>query len=527
MRSHAPAAGEACEVPPQALHLWELVSTASTPLGVVGPQGDLVHANAALEQLNRRAPALVEWLKGVSTPLAQRTSISVPGHDPVELYLENACAGYRLLFAWIDDSNTVSDQDPLTGVGSRARFERLMQSDRYDALLLIDLDRFKQVNDTLGHGPGDQLLKLAAKRIIRAIRSDDPIVRLGGDEFAIFHTVGEGGLSSAVKIAERVIKLLSGPFLVDQQTVHVGASVGIATLDPAGHTSREELYRHADLALYAAKASGGSRLWCFERELEEQANERRALESDLRQALLLGQLKVYYQPQVTTDAGDVRGVEALLRWEHPERGTLAPEEFVPVAEEIGEIGRIGAWVLRSACAHASRWPGELAVAVNVAARQIEDPQFLSLVEEALNVAGLDPARLELEVTESVLMANSPLILERLRAVKELGVSVTLDEFGTGFSSLSYLNRFPFSRIKIARSFIQSQQHDARARNLVKCVLAMGDSLGISTLASGVDTQEQCDALVAIGCREGQGWLFGKPLTREGLDDYLRQNAGAH
>ncbi|MEM9383835.1 MAG: bifunctional diguanylate cyclase/phosphodiesterase [Pseudomonadota bacterium] len=520
--SSSPSA-DAQGVPPQALHLWELVSTASTPLGVVDEAGAVVHSNAALDDLLAQATFLAEWLRDVEATQAKRTSVSVPGQSPVELYLEALRDGHRLLFAWREDATEPgADRDPLTGLGSRARFERLLKSERYDTLLLLDLDRFKAINDTLGHDAGDQLLKLAAKRLLKAIRNDDPIVRLGGDEFAIFHCVGEGGVATAVRIAERIIKLLGGPFLVDSQTVHVGASVGVASLR-AGDTSREELYRHADLALYAAKANGRNRYWCFEEALEAQANDRREMEAQLRQALMLGQLRLYYQPQVDTTDRHVCGVEALLRWDHPHRGELTPEHFVPMAEEIGEIRPIGEWVLRHACAHASEWPNELSVAVNVSAGQIIDPRFIDTVRAALDAAKLAPARLELEVTEGVLMSNFPLILERLSAAKALGVSVTLDEFGTGYSSLNYLNRFPFSRIKIARSFVRGQQDDPRARNLVKCVLALGDSLGISTLASGIETQAQCDALIAIGCREGQGWLFGAPLNHEDLGAYLREH----
>lgn len=497
------------------------MSSASTPLGVVDEAGTVVHSNRALDELLDQVAFLRDWLGEVDATQAMRTSVPVEGQAPVELYLEAVRDGHRLLFAWWEhDAEAGADRDPLTGLGSRARFERLLHNDRYDTLLLLDLDRFKAVNDTLGHNAGDQLLKLAAKRLLKAIRNDDPIVRLGGDEFAIFHSAGEGGLGTAEKIASRIIKLIGGPFLVESQTVHVGVSVGIASLR-TGHTSREELYRHADLALYAAKANGRNRYWCFEETLEEQANDRRAMEAQLRQALILGQLRLYYQPQVATADHRVNGIEALLRWDHPERGELTPEHFVPMAEEIGEIRSIGEWVLCNACAHAAQWPDDLPVAVNVSAGQIVDPRFIDTIKRALEGAGLAPERLELEVTESVLMSNLPLILERLTEAKALGVSVTLDEFGTGYSSLNYLNRFPFGRIKIARSFVRGQQDDPRARSLVKCVLALGESLGISTLAAGIETQAQCDALLAIGCREGQGWLFGAPLTREDLDAYLR------
>ncbi|MEO0971555.1 MAG: bifunctional diguanylate cyclase/phosphodiesterase [Pseudomonadota bacterium] len=517
--SHSQSTPPTPEVPPEALHLWELAAAASTPLGVLETSGQLVFANSALQKMVAREPRLLTSLAEVSSVPQQCVTIEGAWGANIQVQLEAPRGEHRLVFAWLAEE-AFSHTDPLTGFGSRVRFEELTQSQEHSCLLLIDLDRFKQVNDTLGHEAGDTLLRLVAKRIRKAVRRDDEIARLGGDEFAIFCDGDEGGVEAAVRTAERVIKLLKGPFLVDRQTVHIGASVGVASLED-GRSRHEDLYRHADLALYAAKGAGGNTVRRFDSALEDQARDRRTMEVDLRQALTLKQFALHYQPQINTQDGGISGVEALLRWEHPTRGTLLPEEFVPMAEEIGEIRAIGEWTLKNACAHAMDWPSDVSVAVNVAARQLDDPNFLGIIHRALDQSGLDPTRLELEVTERVLMSNSIVVLEHLTQVRELGISVALDDFGTGYSSLNYLNRFPFSRIKIDRSFVQSQQYDARARNLVKCVLALGKSLGIHTLAEGIETEEQLKALTEFGCREGQGWYFGKPLTRGDLDEYLR------
>lgn len=414
-----------------------------------------------------------------------------------------------------------AQSDPLTGLGNRALFDRLMarvtDSDGL-ALLLIDLDRFKQVNDTLGHEIGDELLVLVAKRLRAATRGDDPVIRLGGDEFAILLTL-DGDPGVAVNVAERVVDLLGRAFLVAGQPVHIGASVGIAALGYGTACSRA-LFRHADLALYAAKNEGGAGVRFFEPRLESNARARRQMELELRRALTLRQLELHYQPQVLMPDMRLAGFEALLRWRHPEHGMLPPVAFIPLAEEIGEIVRIGRWVLEQACADAMGWPEDLSVAVNVSALQFEQHDFVDVVRGALEASGLPARRLEIEITESVLLAESPEILQRLEGLRDLGVSIALDDFGTGYCSLSYLNRFDFSKLKIDRSFIQRGSQDARSGELVRQMLSLGASLGMRTVAEGVETDAEYRALLESGCQSAQGFLFGAPIPQSDLEAFI-------
>ncbi len=514
-------------LPAPAAALWEHALASQTPMALVDDQGELRFANQAFSDLLARAPDLRRFIRQVAQNTDdERGRLHVCEDQPVHVSIEAYRAGCRLVFAWPDEQSPLTGIDPLTGLGNRACFESTIAACRYDALLLIDLDRFKQVNDTLGHSAGDTLLKLAAKRLRKAIRAADVIIRLGGDEFAIFLDTQEELESAAVLTAERVVQLLSGAFLVESRTVHVGASVGIAVVDDVctDHTS---LYRHADMALYAAKAKGGGAVAVFESTMETRAEHRRRLEADLRPAIALGQLSLRFQPLVHLPSQRLRGFEALARWEHPTRGVVGPQEFIPVAEEIGVIFSIGEWVLRTACRQAVTWPGDLTVAVNVSARQLDDPSFVNIVEQALRESGLPPGRLELEITESVLMTHAAAAKRQLTRLVDTGVSVALDDFGTGYSSLSYLSQFPFKRLKIDRSFVHRQQSDPRARDLIRCILALGKSLNMHTLAEGIETEQDYAAMTDLGCREAQGWLFGRPLDASALDDYLREHDGGY
>jgi diguanylate cyclase (GGDEF)-like protein len=305
------------------------------------------------------------------------------------------------------------------------------------AVIMIDLDRFKQVNDTLGHGAGDTLLKLVAKRITSAARSDDPIIRLGGDEFVILHAIGLQS-SGAESIAKRIVELISRPFLIDGQQVNIGASVGIAVLN-YGTDDKVDLLKHADLALYEAKASGRGNYKFFEPVLAQRALDRRKFEIDLRRALYLKEFALVYQPQVQMTGRVLLGFEALIRWHSPTRGLVSPAEFIPLAEKIGEINAIGEWVMRTACKEAVTWERDFTVSVNVSPIQFETDRIVDIVRDALASTGLSPERLEIEITESVLMKDAGLALKRLWAIKALGVGIAMDDFGTGYSSLSYLN----------------------------------------------------------------------------------------
>ena len=409
----------------------------------------------------------------------------------------------------LDEART----DPLTRLGNRALLDaRLAEPQHRDgdclALLMIDLDRFKPVNDTLGHAAGDKLLKLVADRLKRACRAEDTVIRLGGDEFVILHPRAAAAASEE-PVAARVVELVSRPFLLDGQQVHVGASVGVAALG-AGTAAREDLLRHADLALYDAKRAGRGAWRRFDPALESRALERRELELALRRALPLRQFELVYQPQVDLPGDVLAGFEALIRWNHPERGTVSPLDFIPLAEELGEIHAIGGWVLVEACREAATWAGNLRVAVNVSPVQFARPDFVDTVEEALALAGLAPERLEIEITEGVLIDDADRARAHLEALRALGVGVAMDDFGTGYSSLGYLSAFPFTKIKIDRSFVGGEQSE-RSRALVRSILSLGESLGMATIAEGVETAEQFDELALGGCHAAQGYLISRPI----------------
>jgi diguanylate cyclase (GGDEF)-like protein len=395
-------------------------------------------------------------------------------------------------------------------------------------LLCLDLDHFKSVNDTLGHSAGDALLRGVAERLLRAGQDvvgrevsgqEVPgqgvlVARMGGDEFAIL--VGDDSRPEPVQ-AERVralcgalIRSLGQPFPIQGQSVRIGVSIGLARLPPDG-TDPDRLLRNADLALYRAKAAGRNTHRVFEPAMEAGAQLRRALEQDLRAAFAAGALEVHYQPILGAKSGALTGFEALLRWRHPERGLIAPAEFVPLAEETGLIGPIGEWVLQQACAEAAGWPGDLRVAVNLSPLQFRDRRLAHMVARVLAEAGLAPGRLELEITETVLLVENAANLATLHRLRALGVRIALDDFGTGYSSLSYLRAFPFDRIKIDRSFVREMESNPQAAAIVRAIIGLGTSLGIATTAEGIETEAQLARLRATACDEVQGYLFGRPM----------------
>ncbi len=418
----------------------------------------------------------------------------------------------------------LSRNDPLTGLGDRTLLEEIIGNwqprhpdDLSLAVIMIDLDRFKQVNDTLGHGAGDILLKMAAKRISSAARSEDTVIRIGADEFVIIHTAGEQPMA-AEAVAKRIVELIGQPFLIGGQPVNVGASIGIAALNQ-GTDDKSELLKHADLALYAAKCAGRGNIKLFEPVLAQRANQRRELEIDLRRALDLGEFSLVYQPQVNIPDGALVGFEALIRWHHPRRGLISPTDFIPLAEEIGEIHVIGEWVMHTACRAATTWSGAFTVAVNVSPIQFENDRIIDVIKKALAHSRLAPERLEIEITEGVLMKDPATVLKHLWAIKSLGVGIAMDDFGTGYSSLSYLNSFPFSKLKIDQSFVRGDtSHKSRA--LVKAIVALGESLNMNTLAEGVESEEQLKALAAGGCTEAQGYLISKPIPSAEIAEFI-------
>jgi len=415
----------------------------------------------------------------------------------------------------------MAGHDALTDLPNRTLFrdemERALGGSRRGeglAVLYLDLDHFKEVNDTLGHPAGDELLRAVAGRLKNCVRTGDTIARLGGDEFAIIRP-GLVRPEELITVAERIVSVLSQPYQLEGHEVTVGASVGIARA-PNDGTSADQLLKNADMALYRAKADGRGTCRFFEPEMDARLQARRRLEIDLRAALLQGQFELHYQPVVNIERRQVSGFEALIRWNHPQRGLVLPLEFIPLAEEIGLIQALGEWVLRQACAEAANWPPDIRVTVNLSAAQFKTSNLAQTVIHALAAAGLPAHRLELEVTESMLLQDSESILSTLHQLHEIGVRISMDDFGTGYSSLSYLRSFPFDTIKIDRSFVEEMPNRADCVAIVRAVAGLGESLGMMTTAEGVETEDQLSRLQAEGCEEVQGYLFSRAVPASDL-----------
>ena len=376
------------------------------------------------------------------------------------------------------------------------------------AILSIDLDHFKSVNDSLGHPIGDLLLKAAAGRMKAGVREEDFVARLGGDEFAIVLVLPEDPPDVAA-FSTRLIETLTAPYELSGHQVVIGASVGIA-LAPADGTDPDTLMKNADLALYRAKAEGGSLYSFFEPEMDARMQQRRQLELDLRNAVVNGEFELHYQPVIDLKSNSVTSCEALIRWNHPERDQVPPDEFVAVAEETGLIVPMGEWILRQACMDAVTWPPQITVAVNLSPAQFKSKHLVQAVRDALASSGLPASRLELEITELVLLEDNEGTLSILHELRDLGIRIAMDDFGTGYSSLGYLRSFPFDKIKIDQTFIQDLPHKEESLAIVRAVVGLGSSLGITTTAEGVETEEQLRSVASEGCTEFQGYIFSKP-----------------
>jgi diguanylate cyclase (GGDEF)-like protein len=376
------------------------------------------------------------------------------------------------------------------------------------ALLLLDLDRFKDINDTLGHPAGDLLLQEVGVRLSACVREIDTVARIGGDEFSIVLT-GIKDATDAQLLSQRLLEIFRNPFDLAGHEVLVTISIGIALI-PTDGSIPEKLLQHADIALYRAKEEGRNASRFFEPEMDARLQQRKAFERELRRALSRDELELYYQPKVCLMNDQVAGVEALVRWNHPDRGLVPPSEFIGIAEETGLILQLGEWVLRTACRQAATW-SDLEVSVNISPAQFRQPDLVQIVRNALHDSGLAPHRLELEVTESVLIQQPAAAAKLLDDLKALGVHVAMDDFGTGYSSLSYLQRFHFDKIKVDRSFIWAIGREPTAKAIVRAVISLANSLGMLTCAEGVETNEQLTALRCEGCSEVQGYLFGKPM----------------
>src|SRR6478609_8045354 len=411
----------------------------------------------------------------------------------------------------------LAQTDILTGLPNRAFFlarldelnGRLKAHGSTFSILMLDLDRFKNVNDSLGHGAGDALLRQVALRLKSALRASDVLARLGGDEFAIIQEACEDQRVCSTELAGRIAKLVAEPFLLPGHRVEIGTSIGIA-IAPDHGSDQEQLLKKADLALYRSKSAGRNCFTIYDKAMSAELEARNTLEGDLRDAIARCQLEVHYQPFVDALSGARRGFEALVRWRPPTRGLIPPDQFIPLAEETGLIVPLGEFVLRRACADAAAWPSDLTVAVNLSPIQFKEADLFEVICAALEGAGLPPHRLEIEITESVLLergVENHAFMERL---KSIGIALALDDFGTGYSSLSYLTAFPFDKIKIDKSFIRNLTHQPRSSAIISSIVTLARGLDMSVTAEGVETREEYERLKALGVNFAQGYLFGRP-----------------
>ena len=421
--------------------------------------------------------------------------------------------------------------DSLTDLPNRLLFqehvdEALLRVHRGNEKLAIhhfDLDHFKDVNDRLGHATGDKLLVAVASRLRSHVRAGDIVARLGGNEFAILQ-VALAGLNEAHALAERIEKLTSEPYDIEGQQVRCGASVGIAFAPADGETS-DDLLRNADLALRRAKEDGGGTFRYFEPGMDANLRARQALEADLREALGHSEFHLVYQPIISVESGDIAGFEALLRWHSSKRGMMFPATFIPLAEETGLIIQLGQWVLREACAEAASWPREWTLAVNLSPAQFKAGNLPHQVQAILARSGLPAARLQLEITETVLLEDSKTNLAILRDLRALGAGISLDDFGAGNSSLNYLRNFVFDKIKIDRSFVDEIGERPECLAIVRAVAQLAADLGIPTVAEGVETEEHRELICQAGCTEMQGYLLGRPIPASAIKELLDAHGG--
>lgn len=425
----------------------------------------------------------------------------------------------------------MAQHDAMTDLPNRAllreRLERALEGNRHGdrrlAVIMLDLDQFKVVNDSFGHPVGDTLLKAVAERLRSCVRDTATIARLGGDEFAIVESMTDP-LIEASTLAERINSTLGEPFDLGDHQVIIGASIGIA-ISPDDGTDPDQLLKNADLALYRSKSTGRSTYHFFEPEMDQLMRSRRDLERELRNALANDEFELYYQPVVNLESDEISGCEALLRWHHPKRGMILPSEFIPVAEEMGLIVPIGEWVLRKACAEAATWPAHLRIAVNVSPAQFKSPALVPVIVSALAISGIAPQRFELELTESVMFQDPEAAFATLGQLHGLGVRIALDDFGTGYSSLSFLQNFPLDKIKIDRSFVKRLADDSEdSRAVARAVVRLAATLGKTTTAEGVETKEILEIVRAEGCTEMQGYYFSPPQPSAVIAGFLLPQA---
>jgi diguanylate cyclase (GGDEF)-like protein len=424
-----------------------------------------------------------------------------------------------------EDIARIARHDALTGLPNRFLFgekmaeslARVAEGDAATAVMCFDLDNFKAINDSLGHPTGDKVLQEIAGRLRAVIGSEDTFARLGGDEFAIIHPRSDA--QDAERLASQLNRAISPPLLIDGQEIHSSICIGIAMAPEHGRTA-DQLMKCADLALYRAKAQGRNSWRLFDPQMDAEIQARRLLEVDLHRALTADEFHLNYQPLINLSTNEIVGAEVLLRWTHPQRGSIEPSEFIPIAEETGLVVPLGEWVLRRACAEAQKWPSSIRLSVNLSPLQFRNRAFVSVVISALAASGLPASRLEFEITEATLMQNDESILAILHQLRGLGVRIAMDDFGTGYSSLSYLRKFPFDRIKIDRSFIADSDLNSESAVIVRTIAALGQALCIETTAEGIESTTQLDLVRQAGCTEGQGYLISRPRSAEDIYDFI-------
>ncbi|MDE2577684.1 MAG: EAL domain-containing protein [Hyphomicrobiales bacterium] len=484
----------------------------SIALARVNTQIERRRAEATLRNLNTD---LISSKASLETRILERSAELVEANAAIREEVERRIATE-------DKIAYLAHHDTLTGLANRFYFDQQLNERRDSArncgeqlaLLFLDLDGFKNVNDTLGHAIGDALLCDVAKHLTQCVGASDFCARLGGDEFAIIHSSAEP-YSTAAALAQKIINMISGGHVIEGNQVYVGASIGIGVLS-GGDSDTRGLMKEADLAMYRAKSDGRGVYRFFETEMSLQLEKRRALEIDLRRALQHNEFQLYYQPVIDLTQKKVISVEALMRWIHPTRGFVPPVEFITLAEETGLIVQLGEWAIRRACLDARQWPDHIGVSVNLSAAQFRDGRLVMLVDEALRSSGLQPGRLELEITEAVFFGNNVKNLSTLGRLRDLGVRVSLDDFGTGYTGLGYFRDFHFDKVKIDQSFVRDMESHAGSRAIVRAAVGLSVNLGIGATAEGVETIEQLEYVISEGCTEVQGHLFSMPQPQPEL-----------
>ena len=485
----------------------------NTQIGRKRAEQQVVLANEGLRKANEDLERRVEERTSRLSDANQRLKVEIANRE--ELQARSQYLAYH---------------DSLTGLGNRLLFKEQLEEALKDvsvtqhplAVLFLDLDGFKAVNDTLGHSIGDLLLKSIATKLRDILQRTDRIARLGGDEFAILQiSVPQPG--SAIALAEKIIQIVGQPCNIDGHDVTVGASVGIAVAHP-GDMDTESFLKSADLAMYSAKSDGRGTYRMFDPEMDAIVQARRILEREMRTALVQNGFKLFYQPLINLQTKKVTAFEALMRWQHPERGYVPPSEFIPIAEEMGLIVQLGEWALRQACAEAMEWPEEICVSVNLSPLQFSKGNLVSTVMNALASSGLPASRLELEITELVLLEKSERNIAILNQLRDFGVRISMDDFGTGYSSIGYLRSFPFDKIKIDQSFVRDLLVDEGSLAIVRAIAGLGVSFGMTTTAEGVETEEQMRCLNLEGCIEAQGYLYSKPVPADEIVGLLESLA---